>query len=58
MPSYDFDEAKELIRQVVGMDPRPAHLRGQDGEWYLRLLNFDVRVRVAGGCAKVYELRP
>jgi tRNA (adenine37-N6)-methyltransferase len=58
LPTYDHEDARKLIEQVVGMDPRPAHLRGGDGEWYLRLLNFDVRVRVSDGCARVYELRP
>lgn len=58
MPEYGRDEAVALVEQVVGMDPRPAHLRGKDGDWYLRLLSFDVRVRVEEGTARIRELRP
>lgn len=58
MPEYSLEEAKQLVEDVVGLDPRPAHLRGTPGEWYLRLLSFDVRVRVEDGRAQVYELRP
>ncbi len=57
MPPYARHEAQSLVEQVVGMDPRPAHLRGQDGDWYLRLLSFDVRVRVEDGVARIHELR-
>lgn len=58
MPGYASAQARELVEQVVRMDPRPAHVRGQDGDWYLRLLSFDVRVRVEAGVARIRELRP
>jgi hypothetical protein len=58
MPNYSFAEAVQLVEQVVGMDPRPAHLRGCDGQWYMRLLSFDVRVNVCEGIAIVHEIRP
>ena len=57
MPTYALKDAQALVEQVVGMDPRPAHLRGQEGDWYLRLLSFDVRVRVQDGVARIRELR-
>jgi hypothetical protein len=57
MPEYTLDDAKSLVEQVVGMDPRPAHLRGREGDWYLRLLNFDVRVRVSEQVARIREVR-
>jgi len=46
------------VEQVVGMDPRPAHLRGRDGDWYLRVLSFDVRVRMQDGVARIHAIRP
>jgi tRNA-Thr(GGU) m(6)t(6)A37 methyltransferase TsaA len=58
MPGYRLDEAQDLVEQVVGMDPRPAHRRGRDGDWYLRLLGFDVRVGVEAGMARIREIRP
>ena len=53
MPAYLPDEAADLVEQLVGLDPRPAHLRGRDGDWYMRVLSFDVRVRVEAGVATV-----
>jgi tRNA (adenine37-N6)-methyltransferase len=58
MPDYSPDEASRLVEQLVGLDPRPAHLRGSDGDWYMRILSFDVRVRVQDGVALVREIRP
>ena len=57
MPSYDLPGAKALVERVVGLDPRPAHRRGLDGDWYFRVLSFDVRVRVEAGTALVREIR-
>lgn len=57
MPAYDLEQARALVERVVGLDPRPAHLRGRDGDWYARILSFDVRVRVEGGCARIREIR-
>lgn len=57
MPDYDAIQAQALVERVVGLDPRPAHLRGRDGDWYARILTFDVRVRVEGGVAKIREIR-
>lgn len=57
MPGYDLGQARALVERVVGLDPRPAHLRGRDGDWYARILTFDVRVRVEGGCARIREIR-
>jgi tRNA-Thr(GGU) m(6)t(6)A37 methyltransferase TsaA len=58
MPDYSLEEASRLVEQLVGLDPRPAHLRGRDGDWYMRVLSFDVRVRVQDGIARVREIRP
>ncbi len=57
MPHYAPEEAVSLVEEVVGLDPRPAFRRGLPGEWYLRLLSFDVRVRVEDGTAMIYEVR-
>jgi tRNA-Thr(GGU) m(6)t(6)A37 methyltransferase TsaA len=57
MPSYTPHEAQILVEQLVGLDPRPAHRRGCDGNWYARILSFDVRVRVEGGVAWIHEIR-
>jgi len=57
MPDYDVAQARALVEQVVGLDPRPAHLRGRDGDWYVRLLSFDVRVKVESGLARIGEIR-
>lgn len=58
MPEYSVDEAAGLVEQLVGLDPRPAHHRGTDGEWYLRVLSFDVHVGVVGGRAEIRNLAP
>lgn len=58
MPTYSLAQAQTLVEQVVGMDPRPAHLRGRDGDWYLRVLSFDVRVRMQDGVARIHAIRP
>lgn len=57
MPTYDVPQARALVERVVGLDPRPAHLRGRDGDWYARILTFDVRVRVEGGVGRIREIR-
>jgi tRNA-Thr(GGU) m(6)t(6)A37 methyltransferase TsaA len=57
MPDYSFDQARALVEGVVGLDPRPAHRRGTEGDWYARILSFDVRVRVEGGTARIREIR-
>lgn len=56
-PAYTPAQARELVEQVVGSDPRPAHRRGKEGEWWVRLLSFDVRVRVEGGVARIVQVR-
>jgi len=57
MPDYSLGQARTLVDQLVGLDPRPAHRRGRDGDWYLRVLSFDVRVRVEQGQARIREVR-
>lgn len=57
-PQYDSTEAMELVDELVSLDPRPAHLRGADGSWYMRVLSFDVVVEVDSGRAFVREVRP
>jgi len=57
MPEYSTEQAGLLVDQLVGLDPRPAHRRGRDGDWYLRVLSFDVRVRVEQGLAQIREIR-
>ncbi len=57
MPEYSVAQARSLVDQLVGLDPRPAHRRGRDGDWYLRVLSFDVRVRVEQGLALIREIR-
>lgn len=57
-PAYEAEEAISLVEQLVSLDPRPAHLRGADGSWYMRILSFDVVARVQDGLAKVTEVRP
>lgn len=56
-PSYQPCEALDLVEQLVSLDPRPAHLRGADGSWYMRILSFDVVVQVTEGFATVCEIR-
>ena len=57
MPFYTPEEARSLVEQLVGLDPRPAHRRGCDGAWYARILSFDVRVLVEGKKAWIHEIR-
>ncbi|MBK9580021.1 MAG: tRNA (N6-threonylcarbamoyladenosine(37)-N6)-methyltransferase TrmO [Fibrobacterota bacterium] len=57
-PAYELEEAIGLVEQLVSLDPRPAHLRGADGSWYMRILSFDVVATVQDGAAKVTEIRP
>jgi len=56
-PDYLDHEAIELVEQLVSLDPRPAHLRGGDGSWYMRILSFDVVATVADGRARITEVR-
>jgi len=56
MPAYLPQEAATLVEQLVGLDPRPAHLRGRDGDWYMRVLSFDVKVKVEAGVATILEI--
>ena len=57
MPGYAEAEARSLVEALVALDPRPAHQRGQSGEWAMRLLGFDVRIRMDGARATVVALQ-
>lgn len=49
----------ELIRQVIGHDPRPAFKKDDDARIYgVKLYDLDVRFSVKGGLATVHEVVP
>lgn len=57
----DAAEARAVIEAVLGLDPRPGYRqRESDSSRVLgvRLYDFDLRWRVAGGAVTVLELRP
>lgn len=56
MPAYAEAEARDLIEALVALDPRPAHQRGESGAWAMRLLGFDVKIRMDGARATVEAL--
>ena len=56
LPPYLPAERKELVRSLLALDPRPAHLRGGGGEWAMRLLDFDVKFRMEGARARVLRI--
>jgi tRNA-Thr(GGU) m(6)t(6)A37 methyltransferase TsaA len=54
----DLPRLRELVEQLVALDPRPA-TRREDGRVFgFRLYDFDVRWRVSGDSAEVLELVP
>lgn len=53
--SASYPQLRELIIQVIALDPRPAYKRG-DGEWGVSLCGFNVRWRVSGSCAEVFSI--
>ncbi len=56
MPRYSAEDVRGLVESLVGLDPRPAHQRGEAGDWAMRLLGFDVRFRMDGGRATIVSL--
>jgi tRNA-Thr(GGU) m(6)t(6)A37 methyltransferase TsaA len=54
----DLPRLRELIEQLVALDPRPATRREDDRVFGFRLYDFDVRWRVQGDTAEVLELVP
>jgi len=56
MPAYTAEELHTLIESLVALDPRPAHQRGESGEWAMRLLGFDVKLRMDGTHATIAAL--
>ncbi|MEK7391587.1 MAG: tRNA (N6-threonylcarbamoyladenosine(37)-N6)-methyltransferase TrmO [Fibrobacterota bacterium] len=56
MPRYDAQEARELVDSLIGLDPRPGHLRGGSGDWAMRLLGFDVKFRMDGEVATIVSI--
>jgi tRNA (adenine37-N6)-methyltransferase len=57
MPAYAATEVRELVEALVALDPRPAHQRGQSGEWAMRLLGFDVKIAMNGAKATIVALK-
>lgn len=53
-------EIRELIVQVLSLDPRPAYRRGPEpGRTYgVRLAGFNVRWRIDGAGAEVVDIKP
>ncbi len=56
MPDYAADEVRGLVESLVGLDPRPAHLRGSTADWAMRLLGCDVKFRIEGEQAEILAL--
>ena len=56
LPAYTADELRGLVESLVALDPRPAHQRGEAGDWAMRLLAFDVKIRMAGARATIVAL--
>ena len=56
MPTYTAEELRELVGSIVALDPRPAHQRSESGEWAMRLLGFDVKLRMDGSSATIVAL--
>lgn len=56
LPEYLPRELRELVETLVGLDPRPGHLRGGSGDWAMRLLDFDVKFRMDGGKATIRSI--
>jgi tRNA-Thr(GGU) m(6)t(6)A37 methyltransferase TsaA len=56
MPAYTAEELRGLVESLVALDPRPAHQRGESGEWAMRLLGFDVKLRMDGARATIVAL--
>lgn len=52
-------QLRELITQVLSIDPRPAYraVESTDRVYGMRLLDFDLRWRIEDACAVVVELR-
>lgn len=48
---------RDWLVEVLALDPRPAYRAGSDGEFGVRLFEFDVRAGVEGGRLIVQELR-
>lgn len=56
MPAYAVTEVRALVESLVALDPRPAHQRGQSGDWAMRLLGFDVKIAMDGARATIVAL--
>lgn len=56
LPEYQPDELRELVESLVALDPRPGHLRGGNGDWAMRLLDFDVKFRMEAGKATILSI--
>lgn len=56
MPEYTIDEAKSLVESVLALDPRPGHMRGGTAEWAMRVLGFDVKFRMEGNHAEIFDI--
>jgi tRNA (adenine37-N6)-methyltransferase len=56
MPGYSVTEVRALVDALVALDPRPAHQRGQSGDWAMRLLGFDVKITMDGTQATIMAL--
>jgi tRNA (adenine37-N6)-methyltransferase len=56
MPAYSAAEVRELVDALVALDPRPAHQRSQPGDWAMRLLGVDVKIRMDGARATIVAL--
>jgi tRNA (adenine37-N6)-methyltransferase len=56
MPVYSANEVRGLVESLVRLDPRPAHQRGDSGDWAMRLLGFDVQFRMDGARATIVAL--
>lgn len=48
---------REWLVAVLALDPRPAYRTGEDGDFGVRLFEFDVRAEIRGGQLTVRELR-
>lgn len=51
-------ENPELIREVIGLDPRPAHQKNQDKTYKLRIGDLDVHWRIKNNQVEVFDLFP
>ena len=54
----EIQELRRLISRLLEQDPRPAYLEGgsQRSEFGMRLLDYNIRWRLAGGVAEVISI--